>query len=68
MGKPKVIRFLCIKCDKELKASLTRCDMVTCKCGNILIDNPFEFRIQDCSKVMIRKNKRWKQWRDIHDL
>tara|TARA_R110002167_G_scaffold111007_2_gene282319 strand:- start:6292 stop:6489 length:198 start_codon:yes stop_codon:yes gene_type:complete len=59
MGKSRIIRFLCLICEKEVKGGLDRRDMVTCKCGNIYIDNPDILTIKDWELVKIRCEKRW---------
>tara|TARA_R110002020_G_scaffold17765_5_gene62030 strand:+ start:456 stop:653 length:198 start_codon:yes stop_codon:yes gene_type:complete len=65
MGDARVIRFLCLKCDKEVKGSVFRSDMVTCNCGNIHIDNPDQLTIKDWDLVKVRHKKKW---RNINEL
>ena len=59
MGDARVIRFLCLKCDKEVKGSIFRSDMVTCNCGNIHIVNPDQLTIKDWDLVKVRQRKIW---------
>lgn len=65
MGDARVIRFLCLKCDKEVKGSLSRSDMISCKCGNIHIDNPITLKIKDWDKIRVRKNKKWRKINEL---
>ena len=56
-----IIRILCTICNKDVKGSLNRVDMISCDCGNIFIENPDVLRIKEWDKIKFRYNKKWRK-------